>query len=113
MINLDATTKKLQVVLGGAITTNQLDITSSYVDVSQSDFAMTGAGTTNIASNSTTAVDIVAAPAVTTTRQVKYIKVYNNDTVSATVTIRYNNNGTNYILWKGILATGEWVEYVA
>ena len=112
MINLDATTKKLQVVLAGAITTNQLDVTASYVDVSQSTFAMTGAGAQNTATNNTTAVDVVAAPAATTTRQVKYLKVYNKDTVSATVTILYDNNGTDYILWKGALAAGEWVEYV-
>lgn len=34
IVVLDATTKKVQVVLAGAITTNQLDFTAAYGDVS-------------------------------------------------------------------------------
>ena len=34
IVVLDATTKKIQVVLAGAITTNQLDVTAAYGDVS-------------------------------------------------------------------------------
>lgn len=109
MIRLDATTRKLQALLGGAITTNQLPITVCYSDKTST--AYTG-GTTVINSNNTTAVDICAAPAASTVRDVDTINVNNADTVAATITIRYNDNGTTYTLFKATLATGDQLTYV-
>lgn len=47
--------------------------------------------------NGTTTVDIVAAPAASTRRQVASVSVHNRDTVAAEVTITYNDNGTTYV----------------
>jgi hypothetical protein len=111
MIILDTTTKSLEVVLAGAITTNQLDITCHAVDLLDSDQSVADVVNTDIASNSTTAVSIQAAPAAGHTITVKTITVYNKDTVDATVTVRKNDNGTFYILNKTTLATGETLCY--
>ncbi len=113
MIVLDATTKSLEVVLTGAITTNQLDCTCHCVDLQDSDQSVSDVVNTNIASNSVTAVTIMAAPAASHTRAVKAITVYNKDTVAAEVTVRINSNGTFYILTKTTLAVGETLVYSA
>ena len=108
MIRLDLTTKKLQVVLAGSITTSQLEVVSSYSDATATGY--TG-GNTAIATNDTTDVDIVAAPAASTIRDVDHISVHNKDTVSATVTVKMDVGGTDYILKKAILLTGESLNY--
>lgn len=112
MIILDATTKSLEVILGGAITTSQLPWTTSYVDVDQTTFAASAASTSDGATNSGTAVSIVAAPASGKSRQVKFISVYNADTAAATVTIRLNDNSTTRIIFKATLAVGDTLQFV-
>jgi len=102
MIILDATTKTLEVVLGGAITTNQLPYVVSYVDTGATNPLVEADGTTN----STTAVTMVSAPSANKAKIIKNISIYNADTVSATVTVRYNNNSTTRILVKFALPTG-------
>lgn len=110
MIVLDATTKSLQILLGGAVTTNQLVFTASYADYIASPAAFTP-GANDGATNNTTAVTLVAAPAASTQRQVKRINVYNADTAQATVTIRLNNGGTLRTMLTVTLQTGERIEY--
>lgn len=61
--------------------------------------------------NSTTAVVAVAAPASGKRRLIRSISIHNNDTVSATVTIRVDNNGTKYILHKEALDSGKQLLY--
>lgn len=109
MIRLDATTRKLQIVLAGAITTNQLPVTVCYSDKTASDYV---GGTQVSNTNSTTAVDICASPASSTVRDIDTISVYNNDTVAATITIRYNDNSTLYTLFKATLGIGDQLVYV-
>jgi len=113
MIILDATNKSLEVLLGGAITTNQLIWTASYVDVSQSTFAASAASEADGVTNNTTAVTMVAAPAASVSRQIKFLSVHNADTVAATVTIRINNGGTFRTVWKATLQTLETLQFVA
>jgi hypothetical protein len=62
-----------------------------------------GAGNTN----NTTVVDIVAAPAASTTRQVTHINVFNADTATATVTIQKDVSGTNYVLISYSVVSGD------
>ena len=108
MIILSETTDNLQVVLGGAITTNQLQCFTAWRDRTSSTFI---AGRTVINTNSTTDVTIAAAPASSTQRVIDYISIYNRDTVNATVTVKLDANGTEYILFKCTLATGESIQY--
>jgi hypothetical protein len=105
MIFLDSTLRKLQVVLAGAVTTTQLSWVTSYVDIVATP-GLTPASATG-ATNSATPVDVVAAPAASTQRQLKYLNVFNADTVAATVTVQFNDNGTVRILMKVTLAVGQ------
>lgn len=103
MLLLTATTSSIEVVLGGAITTSQLSWTASFADITTTTFTP---GSANGATNSTTAVTMVAAPAASTQRQVKLLTIYNGDTVSETVTVQYNANGTLRPIVKAILPVG-------
>lgn len=107
MLILDATTKSLEVVLGGAITTNQLPFTAHYVDSLNADESVSAISENDGATNSTTPVTMVAAPSSGHTRHIKQLSVYNSDTAAATVTVQINNNSTTRIVWKGTLAVGD------
>lgn len=114
MIRLDSTTRKLQIILGGAITTNQLSVTVGYQDnASAPPHGMTRIGGSQVSNtNSGTAVDICNAPTQAgICREIDWISVYNLDTVSAVVTLRYNDNGTTYNIVKVTLLTGEHLQY--
>lgn len=108
MLILDATTKSLEIVLAGAVTANQLPVVASYVDVTTSTYTP---GSSDNASNSTTPVTVVAAPAASTQRQVKLLTIQNADTVSATVTLRYNDNGTTRVIVKVALSANDTLVY--
>lgn len=110
MIVLDTTSKVIQVVLAGAITTNQLRVTSHYDDNTTTAFTP---GSNRVATNNTTAVTAVAAPAASTQRNVHQLEVYNADTVSATVTVQaYDGTNTDPIV-RVALATTETLHYGA
>ncbi len=91
MINLDTTTKSLEVKLAGAVTTNQLVYSANYVDTNLSGVPVSE---TNGLTNNGTAVTMVSAPASTKRRIVKSFSIYQKDTVDAVVTVQINDNGT-------------------
>lgn len=90
---LDTTTRKLQVVLSAAKTTNDCPVVAAWMDTTTTSLTP---GATPSNSNGVTAVDIVAAPAASTQRKINYLSVQNADTVATTVTVRYNDNATTY-----------------
>ena len=108
MIVLSATTDNLQVVLGGSVTTNQLRCFSSWRDITTTAYTP---DRTLVNTNNTTDVNVVPAPNASTQRVVDFVNIFNLDTVSQTVTVKFDANGTEYILWQGVLATLERLEY--
>ena len=101
---------KLQVVLGGAVTTSELEWAVDYTttDDTGSDVGPLAArGTTS----GTTGVDVVAAPTNPNIVGVNHLSVFNADTVAATVTIRLNESGTFTRRAKVTLQTGETLYY--
>lgn len=108
MLILNATTDNIQVVLSGAVTTNQLPCMASWRDITTTTFTP---GRTVTNTNSTTDVNLVPAPGASTQRVCDWLSIWNRDTAAATVTIKFDANGTEYILWQGSLAIGERVEY--
>src|SRR3990167_7077731 len=108
MIRLDATTRKLQLILAGAVTTTQPDVIVLYSGQTRTTY--TG-GTQTSVGNNTTAVDICTAPAASTVRDVDHITVRNNDTTAITATVRLNDNATLYKLVAIALAVGDTLEY--
>ena len=101
---LDAVTKKIEIVLAGTVTANQLPFICSYSDISAT--AVTP-GEIDGQTNGVTAVDLVPSPLVGIQRYIKNMTIYNADTAAATVTVRYNNNSTLRTLAKVILQIGE------
>lgn len=109
MIVLTETTDKLQVVLAGTVATNQLPCVVAWRDVTTTAYTP---GRTVTTTNNTTDVDIVSSPASSTQRVVDFISIYNADTDDRNVTIKFDANGTEYIIWKDILSPGDTVRYI-
>jgi len=108
MLILDAVTKSLKIVLAGAVATTQLPVTAHYTDITTTAYTP---GSNDTVTNSTTAVEFVAAPAASTQRHVESISVYNVDTASATVTIQYVSAGGTRQIIKVVLLTLEQLFY--
>ena len=113
MIYLDSTTRVLQAVLAGAVTANQLEVTTFFFDyLPQSTTTLRRGATKVTATNSTTDVTIVAAPAVNgIIRNIHTIFIQNKDTASATVTVKLDDSGTETLFVKQALAVGESLVY--
>lgn len=101
-------TDKIQVVLAGNITTSQLQCSSFWRDVTTTDYTP---GRSLAVTNNTTDVDLIGSPAASTQRVIDFLSVYNTDTVNATLTVKIDASATDYILWKGVLGTGELLQY--
>lgn len=108
MIRLTATSEKLQAVLAGAITTTQPQAVVCYSDQTSSGYS---GGKQVTALNSTVDVDILAAPAASTIRDVDFLSIHNRDSASVTVTIKYDISATDSIIIAVTLATLETLEY--
>jgi len=101
-------TDKLQVVLAGSVAANQLHVTVEYQ-------SLYGASQVRLRTvtmtNDTTDVDICPAPAAGHVHEVDSVSVYNNDTTAATVTVKYDANATEYIIFKQTLQPGQTLEW--
>lgn len=110
MITLALTTTSLEMYLGGAVTTNELDWTVSYT----AEYFIAGIvneATNTGASNGTTDVSMVSAPNPGSRYHVRALSVYNKDTVAATVTIQINISTADRVVMKHTLAAGETLHY--
>ena len=109
MLILDTTTDNLEAVLGGSVATNQAQCVSTWRDIKSDGTFTPGRTVTN--TNNTTAVNVVPAPGASTQRVVDTLSIYNNDTAAITLTVRFDANGTEYIIRKVTLQAGESLEY--
>lgn len=98
-MNLVTTTQELQIVLGEAKTTSDCDITASFGDFSGNNFMLIENDAT---SNGTTPVVVVSSPAFETQRQVKEIRLFNNDTVAHTVTLQLFDGTTTWVVQQSL-----------
>lgn len=105
---LDATAKSIEIILGEAHTTSALPVVVAYVDLTTT---TTTAGGSDTATNGTTAVTIVSAPAASTQRKINSISVTNDDTVPHDVTVRLNNNTTMRNIVTVTLQVGNTLEF--
>lgn len=108
MITLANTTDKVQLQLGAAVTSNNVNCYTAYRDTTTTSIAPIGFYT---ASNGASVVDIVPSPASSTQRLVEYISIFNNDTQPINALINYNDNGTSYTLCNVILQPSGRLEY--
>jgi len=107
----DSTLKSLEVILGGAITTNELTWSASWLDIDQTTFGASVVSDDDGLTNGGTAVTVIPAPGAGKSRQAKFLSIYNGDTVPTDVTIRINNNGTFRTVFKATLEVGDTVYY--
>ena len=92
-------TQTLEILLGGAVATNQSPVTVDYVEFTSTTTVPALSPTTT---NSTTVVTILSAPAASTQRKVNNITIYNADTTTIVVTVQFNVSGTKYETIKSI-----------
>lgn len=108
MIILNATNKLLEVLLGGAVATNEPTWISSYVDIAAATYLP---GSSDGATTGAAAVTVVGSPSSNMQRQIKLLTVYNRDTAPVTVTVRYKNNATSREVVSAVLAVGSSLVY--
>lgn len=111
MIVLDPPLKTLEVVLAAPITTNHLIFVASYVDTVAPTMELVTIGESDGLTDNLVPVTMVIAAAALTSRQIKSLSIYNNDTVAATVAVRVNNNGTLRFIVVTTLAPGSTLHY--
>ena len=105
---LDSTSRSLEVLLGSAVTTQQLSVVSSWTDLASSS---TTSGSTPVVTTGTTAVTAVPAPSSGVQRNVYAVTIFNADTAAATVKVRLNDGGTMYQLVSVVLQPGHTLAY--
>lgn len=101
---LDTTTKTIKAKMSGAAATTNPDFVASWADDTGTSFVE---GSTDGALNGTSDVTLVAAPASSTRRVIKSLTISNRDTAPVTITLIYDNNGTQRILEKVTLAVND------
>ena len=105
MYVLDSVNKSLLASLDTTVTTANLVFTSHYADTSSSVDVVEGSNDGTI--NSTANVTIVASPESGKRRLVTFVTVFNPDSATANVNLKYNNNGTHRQIAKIVLQPGE------
>ena len=96
MLLLTSTSDKLQVITSAA---TAVGVHASWVDLNGSTVTPSRSNT-SIAAAATT--DVVASPAASTTRNVKFLSVFNDaSSGSQTITIRHTDGTTVVDLWQG------------
>lgn len=108
MLRLDSTTRKLELLLDGPVSTNQLSFLASWSDATSSSYS---GGSTPGITNNTTAVTLTSSPSPSTIRDIDYVSVRNSDTSPATVTVQYNDNSTTYVIIKVSMGVGDQLVY--
>lgn len=111
MIRLDTYQRKLQAVLGGAVATTQPTSVVCYTDKENENQKKFFIEAVTTALNGTTAVDICPAPDKAMVREIDSIHINNKDTAAITLTVRINDNGTNYELVELTILSGETLVY--
>jgi len=97
---LGAVNESLEVVLGGAVTTNELQCVAHYADETGTAFTE---DSNQVNTSGTTPVTLVAAPAANTRRLISDFSIHNRDTSDQTITVQLNIGGTTYIIYKSDL----------
>lgn len=107
-MKLTTTNDKLQIVLGGSVTTNQLQCVTSYKIFTTS---ATTDGKLAVNTNNTTDVDLAGAPSSGEVYDIQNINIFNNDTVAQTVTVKLDVSGTETILYKGVVGVNDVISW--
>lgn len=110
MIILDATNKSITATSDVAAATTEPNYVVSYVDVTTTTFTP---GAADGVTNGTTPVTIVASPAGSTQRQVKFISINNVDTINHRITIKYVDGVNSRVMINWLLSVGDTLQFDA
>jgi hypothetical protein len=108
MIMLSTPVRTLEVVLSAAPAT-QLPWLACWNDMSATTFAP---GANHGVTAGVSTVTMVAAPAAGSYRQLKFISIYNADSAVATVSIKYDDGGTERTIIRSVLSIGDTLEFI-
>lgn len=108
MIILNNTGDTLQIVLATGRTTNDLDIISTFRDITTTTFTPNKQLSR---SNGTNIVSFISSPSLNSQRVIDYISINNSDTINHLVTINLNDGNNSYTLLKTIISPNEKIEY--
>ena len=113
MIPLDTPAKSLKLVLGGAVSANQVEIATNFFDLTpQSTTTERRMGQKLTTSNDTTAVTIVAAPGLQgRIRNIQSVQINNKDTATVSIIVYVDDNGTAIRQVKQSVRTNETLQY--
>lgn len=113
MLLLTATTDKLQLTTSS---TAAVDVHASFMDATQANPPVVQGDTSgrqNTAITTATTTDICAGPAASETRNVKTITARNKSTTATNdVTFIFDQNGTDFELFKATLQPGDTAEFI-
>ena len=101
---LDSTLKTIKVSMSGAAATTNPDFTAAYADNNGTIFTEAA---NDGALSGVTDVTVVSAPASGYRRIIKGIFIENKDTAAVTITVKYDNNGTQRTIVKVTLNVGD------
>lgn len=104
-IVLDTTTKSLEIKLGEAKDTTEVNASITWADSTSNGTAL-AEGSTQTTSNGATAATICVAPAASTKRIVRDGEFYNADAISHIIYVQIHSNSTIYIIGKATVAAG-------
>lgn len=98
----------IEIVSDATATTNELQWSSYYADHTTT--TLTPAASNGL-TNGTTPVTLVGSPAASTQRQVKFVSIFNNDTVVHLITVRFDDGTNERILCRILLQVGETLQW--
>jgi hypothetical protein len=108
---LSATTETIQISKAAGTTTTSPDCYAAYVDVTTTTF-VPGVQRTSLSGGAGVDSTVVSAPAASTQRQVKYMTIFNRDTVTHTFEVQHDLSGTDFFMARIVLLANEMAEYV-
>jgi len=103
-----SSTEVIQAKLANAVTTRQIDIYSSYNNITSG--TLTPAKNVT-SSNNTTAVTILPIASSNQQNQLRYCSIYNDDTVDNTVTIQLSGSSGTRTIFSSYLYVGDYIQY--
>lgn len=103
MIILSNTTDKIEISLSATVSNFPVYCVTSWRDRTSTTFE---AGRTLATASNISDIDISGSPASSTQRLIDYMSIYNADINSNTITVKYDANGTKYILFTALLYQG-------
>lgn len=114
MLILSETTDKITIKLDDSVSVNQMECFATWRDNRLEPVVILNVFIPNrsiVTTSNTTEVDFVVGPNVDLKRTVDFISIYNTNSSSHTLTILFKTSTTSTVLWKGVLAAGERLQY--